>query len=137
MVLKKNIKFQILFKSSRYLLLNNETKTNKQMDTKNLEKYIDLMEKRDKKKLNTALTSIFIGVLFKIMMMIGLIFLCYKVTVWNYNTYKNIQQIERYIKLEEQSNWVKAQIKLNKQKWAKERLLQADSLDSDTSLYMK
>lgn len=34
---------------------------------------------------------------------------------------KHLQEIERYIKLEEQSNWVKAQIKLNQQKMEAEK----------------
>lgn len=52
-----------------------------------------------------------------ILMAFATIYCMGKIAEIEENRLKELQQIERYLRLERQSNWVKAQIKLNQQKW--------------------
>lgn len=47
------------------------------------------------------------------LMALATIYSAYKITEIEENRLKELQRIERYMMLERQSNWVKAQIKLN------------------------
>ena len=73
------------------------------------------------------------NVLIIVMFVISLFTISNLLTIEKHNK-EMLNRIERYVWMKEQTEWVKAQQKLNKIKWVKEGLIKADVSASETSL---
>ena len=106
----------------------------------NIDKIIDKTQKKMKNYTASRIMEIITNLMMVIMFGLA-VFAFSSILAAEERNKVALQKIERYIELERQSNWVKAQSRLNRMKWEKENSiknrLESEKSKNESSLYLK